>query len=436
MADTKPTRFDAHCHVFNLDYLFLEAGNMLKDAILSGLPKFGMLAETPVAVGSGKGIVQDVMEFLRWLKQLGESSLGSEQKNLDQVLGAVENAWNDDCPVAAVPLMMDIFYMFSKELKAPGSMAVMAVRSDAASYPDGEPEPRLELDEAQLEDVLAQVTACFQEAGIDEVRTEFVRQNLREAPMLVQAVRSARDAVAYYETKGFVHHRDALISLKNNPMYKDRMFPFFAVDPRRPNVVKAVIAESGGFVGKSADGKPFQGIKLYPRLGYEPGCVELRPLFAWCQKHSIPIVSHCNSTGFPPIGGDGSLGDPLHWEPVLAEFPKLILDLAHFGSNGNGWPQTILKLMRKYDNVYSDVACYTDPDDPQKFHDTYWNHPDPDTRSAVRRKTLFGTDFDVFYFTHVNTTLQNYHARFKQVFQADMAILVSDNPRRFLDTVI
>ena len=98
-------RFDAHCHLFNLKYLFLEAGDMLLDAVLGSYPHEGAPGE--VVPGSiqqvtAKGKIRD---FLRWLKGLEEACVGSEEEHLDAVLAAGRKSWGAPSHLAAIPLM-------------------------------------------------------------------------------------------------------------------------------------------------------------------------------------------------------------------------------------------------------------------------------------------------------------------------------------------
>jgi predicted TIM-barrel fold metal-dependent hydrolase len=76
-----------------------------------------------------------------------------------------------------------------------------------------------------------------------------------------------------------------LSSLKNKPQYKDIIYPFVFADPRRANITGIVInaLETGGF----------QGIKLYPALGYYPFDERLKDIYIYARDHQIPIITHC-----------------------------------------------------------------------------------------------------------------------------------------------
>jgi hypothetical protein len=62
-------RFDAHCHLFAIDYLVLEAGNMLWDAIRGRYPRMRVAGRRELEAGGPRTI----REFLRWLYELGDA---------------------------------------------------------------------------------------------------------------------------------------------------------------------------------------------------------------------------------------------------------------------------------------------------------------------------------------------------------------------------
>ncbi|MEK7391350.1 MAG: amidohydrolase family protein [Fibrobacterota bacterium] len=409
-------RFDAHCHLFNLKYLFLEAGDMLLDAVLGSYPHEGAPGE--VVPGSiqqvtAKGKIRD---FLRWLKGLEEACVGSEEEHLDAVLAAGRKSWGAPSHLAAIPLMMDVYYMFAPILYADSlPVAPMPKKS------------RLDVGVLRWGKALMEVEVLLHGAGIRLELVEFVRDSLHAKgshPFDPHAPQPS-----YHDTRGFAYHRHRLEELKfRRPA---ELYPFFAVDPRRPGVVEAVV--SGEFVGK---GKPFQGVKLYPRMGYDPACRALEPLFAWCDKNRIPIVSHCAAQGFPPVGGHDAFGLPSRFERILARHPDLIIDFAHFGLYEPAWADQIVDSMQRYEHVYSDLACYTREEQIPAFRAAYWDKP------LVRERTMFGTDFDVFYLVGIGRTLDSYHRAFLAAHNPgaftddDMESLTSTVPGRFLSTVV
>lgn len=406
------TRFDAHCHIFNLNYLLLESGNILFDMILGHYPK------ARVALRADQRSVFDpVINFIKWINEIGNACLGSEEENLNQVLSVGRKAWSDKGAGAmtAIPLMMDIYYMFAPVVSA-GEDGRWALMDEHQPMPTAD----------EFDTAMEELRAHLGVAGVDGDDIEFICGQLQEdhPNQKANCVKAS-----YVETRGFAYHRDHLQDLKAKR--PNDLFPFFAVDPRRPHVVDAVIRD--GFVGK---GRPFQGVKLYPRLGYDPACDALRPLFQWCAEQRIPITAHCSPGGFPPVGGYDDLGHPDKYRPVLNEYPNLILDLAHFGSVDQNWADAVARLVADYKNVYSDLSCFTEAHRIPAFKSAYWNKP------RIQERTMFGTDFDVFYFTHVGIHFEAYYEAFREVNNpgafndAELLLLSSTNPRSFLQSVV
>lgn len=179
----------------------------------------------------------------------------------------------------------------------------------------------------------------------------------------------------------------ALQLIKVSKRYKNRVFPFLSVDPRRPGILNFVKE----YVGPD---KPFHGIKLYAPTGFSPtdpvlfgGDADDDSLYRYCVDNGIPITAHCSPGGFGSfanavhvkghiqvregvaitvtdgiqgnINSDGicevdgtvnfstsiessgmdamvaersrTLNHPEIWRMVLERFPDLYLNLAHFG---------------------------------------------------------------------------------------------------------
>jgi predicted TIM-barrel fold metal-dependent hydrolase len=151
-----------------------------------------------------------------------------------------------------------------------------------------------------------------------------------------------------------------------------RLHPFVSFDPLRPDALDLV---------KKAIGLGFIGVKLYPPVGFAPtrnDCLTadaaqgakvdkaLQGLYAYCEAEEVPITAHCapsNEFGL----GYRNLVAPFRWAPVLAQFPKLRLNLGHFGHTEGAltkrgmlacesWIRQAVALVAKYDNVYGDLS--------------------------------------------------------------------------------
>ena len=201
-------------------------------------------------------------------------------------------------------------------------------------------------------------------------------------------------------------------------------YPFFAVDPRRPGVIDAVM--SGKFVTRKPGG--FYGIKLYPRLGYHPMSGKLPELYAWCAKNGIPVTTHCSSGGFPNWNTpSGAFCDPECFRPALEANPSLKIDIAHFGYGNQKWGESIVDLMTKFPGVYSDLSCYTGVGDLSSFKNSFWSNP------IVRQRTMYGSDYDIFVFTKFALDMGGYLLAFRRLFTSDeLAVMASSLPEAFL----
>jgi len=174
--------------------------------------------------------------------------------------------------------------------------------------------------------------------------------------------------------------------------YPDRILPFFAADPNNPGMKELflkVFSQNGKYC--------FFGVKVYPSLGYLPSHPGLMELFEICEAKNIPVTAHCSGAlihtsqkrimdipGYHYSPGKGFLNKPesasfsrrkdyaeyfnhpRNWIPVLNNFPKLRLNLAHFGGDaewdrflkgkGDNWVSRIIDLMERYDHLYTDFS--------------------------------------------------------------------------------
>jgi len=187
----------------------------------------------------------------------------------------------------------------------------------------------------------------------------------------------------------FLQQIDVMKDVRN--AYPQNILPFVAIDPRRPDEYEKV------FLKPFSPGYNFFGIKIYPSLGYLPSDPLLMKIFEICEEKNIPVIAHCGTArvrssyhrmkdikGLREVesGKYESFTEnkcifrkrtyaiyfnhPQNWEPVLHSFPKLRLNLAHFGGgdeweklakgNNNTWVSKIMDLMWRYENLYADIS--------------------------------------------------------------------------------
>ena len=175
------------------------------------------------------------------------------------------------------------------------------------------------------------------------------------------------------------------------------MHGFVAFDPLRAvrhkpeeeaplDIVKDAVAKHG-----------FLGVKLYSPMGFKPtdnaehGLVfpahaalsepgfgakldhALDELYSWCHDNEVPILAH--STQSQSAGPEfAARAEPKFWGKVLSAYPKLRLNLAHFGNFSQAlatkgdatkqfdktWEHEVAVLIKggKFPNVYADVSYF------------------------------------------------------------------------------
>ena len=231
---------------------------------------------------------------------------------------------------------------------------------------------------------------------------------------------------------------------------RGRVMPFYAFDPRAENALdkaKAAI-ESRGFIG----------IKLYPPLGFKPmGNADERVeqnllgLYAFCsndRSDPIPITSHCSwSAGVysnRKIDHDGlkafyrSLAAPVYWGPVLAEFPNLKINLAHFGGLGEWealskgekpekeWIDPIIGFMKTHDHVYTDLSYnYL----PTTRHAESYKRILLQKIHGVEHRVVFGTDY---YMSRMLCDLDEFVAAYQDLLRDVFDRAAGENAIHFL----
>jgi predicted TIM-barrel fold metal-dependent hydrolase len=259
---------------------------------------------------------------------------------------------------------------------------------------------------------------------------------------------------------GFMLQYEQIKEMSENPQFKDRLIPFLGVDPRRPDI--------RNYLNQVGKGKLFAGIKVYPPNGFSPCDSKLTgpdSVFKFCSKNHIPVITHCSYGGFAtPVKSvyiDGMiipkgrkvpeeyngiitfekglldgfdtmvteraaiLNHPKIWEQVLKKYNDLILVLAHFGDGNNEWQDEIVRMMLKYDNLYTDISCISDDVALQRIKRIYKNN------QAIQNKILYGSDF--FLDLLFNDSFRQYKDRIERAFGTAIFDRLSvDNPAGFM----
>lgn len=247
------------------------------------------------------------------------------------------------------------------------------------------------------------------------------QQNMVTVPLMMDL-----DEGWYFTTKKKQHEQ---VKELKELMTTKAILPFLSVDPRKAkkngidNLYELIL---DAFTPDN-NGNQFFGIKVYPALGYLPSDINLWPVYEVCEAKNIPVIVHCGGTiirtylndydlyGYQiDVNGDiislrhhmdipngkkraEFLNGPQHWEVILKKYPKLKLNLAHFGgvdnwlnladTNHNHAVETINRLLA-YENVYTDISYNFCNDE---FHDIFFHHFN--SNYTIRNKTLYGTDY-------------------------------------------
>lgn len=278
-----------------------------------------------------------------------------------------------------------------------------------------------------------------------------------------RADKNQREKAEYYI---FEQAKDIknLIDLKYN------LLPFLPIDPTFNDENDGYFTDVfdvfiKGFSGAYSGLIPF-GIKIYPSLGYLPAHPKLMEIFKVCEEKNIPVTTHCilgtvhsyqhkikNILGWK-IGPDGEMTDepetrwffggkafsnyfnhPNNWEKVLETFPKLRLNIGHFGGadqwnylmhgKNNTWCSRIMDYFTRFENVYSDLS-YTDASSEilGYLRDRFENS------SLFRSRLLYGFDyFMVVLRGHFRSIKVDFDTAMGDEIVRKIGI---ENPRKFL----
>ncbi len=172
---------------------------------------------------------------------------------------------------------------------------------------------------------------------------------------------------------------------------------FAPFDPLREVRRSSNETSSLQIVQNAVSNRGFLGVKIYSPMGFRPsGNADqglmfpayaamadrsfgakldeaLDHLYAWCEAEEVPILAH--TTDSQSAGPDfASRAEPKFWEAVLVKYPKLKVNLAHFGNftqafNGTGnardlfdltWEREIGGFVKggRFPNVYADISYF------------------------------------------------------------------------------
>lgn len=250
-----------------------------------------------------------------------------------------------------------------------------------------------------------------------------------------------------------------------NLKYSASIIPFLGLDPNNKNAYRLFLE----IFEEKMLAHPCFGLKIYPTLGYLPSHPVLMDIFGVAEEKHIPITTHCGGAATKTdahkvaikavqINEAGELfvhketfsgsskddfveyfNGPDRWLPVLKKYPKLRLNIAHFGSSDQ-WEHFLknendpknhvfqtLRLVENHENVFADISyTYFDRPSLTRIRDLMIANP------VFQKKFLFGSDF---YMVLNENDIQDIMVQFYEVFAGHddlVQALTVDNPKRFL----
>lgn len=256
----------------------------------------------------------------------------------------------------------------------------------------------------------------------------------------------------------YVNQLIELAALKEK--YPEKVLPFVHIDPRRPNSLSRL--------RKFVEIHKFAGVKIYPPLGYFPYDEELMPIYEYCEKNNIPVISHCSpynpvhfkgskkelkkllSKSKTPIDTDfkskkelcAHFTNPKNWEYILTKFPKLKVCLAHFGSSyywdeylsddliedkleDPNWFVMIKNMILEYDNLYTDISFTMNDEDYFSLLKNLL------TMDKIKDRILFGSDY---YMVETKANENRFSLDLRGYLgEALFGLMSKENPDRFFN---
>jgi predicted TIM-barrel fold metal-dependent hydrolase len=249
-----------------------------------------------------------------------------------------------------------------------------------------------------------------QKAVLEEIKKQYPKDTTR---FVVLPMNLEHIGLSALEEHIAQQHEHLLKLAQSDPC----VIPFFAVDPREPNIVDQARENLG-------PGK-FRGVKIYPNLGYYPydkntetHTERLREVYKICVQQNVPVMTHCSTGGMYKYGYELAdrvrVGHPDNYKSLMDEFKDLRLCLAHFGGSEEWdkqlltpfkvkpgrkeptWVHSITEMICSgdYPNLYTDISYLIFQLRPAQLHVDYVDYLKVLlVNSRLRERVLFGSDF-------------------------------------------
>lgn len=162
--------------------------------------------------------------------------------------------------------------------------------------------------------------------------------------------------------------------------YPEAFTGFGSVDPHKGERAVAeidTIAELG-----------LKGVKLHPSLqAFFPDDERFWPIFARCEELGLAVLFHTGTSGIgaQQPGGQGiriDYAQPIHLDPVAAQFPRLQVVAAHFGYP---WHMELVAIALHKTNVWIDISGWAPRYIPAEVL--------RELKGRLQNQFLFGSDY-------------------------------------------
>lgn len=471
------TYFDIHNHLFNKDFL-------AKELLYRLMKELKQLIHPDRDLGEQRGIkdkTKKIKDVIKALKRFSYAIKVFSKQDSTAIYEEIDKTYKGE--FILTPLMFDLTFCFAPTPDRDGNIdndPVKKVFEKEMTNMFNQIEKKtrslsrdFNTETGEKEDKLWKTYLIEKEKFFKSAE----KLQMQEEQDLHKKTRGANTRHVPTKTDGFEEQIKQLTDLKALPKYKDMVFPFLVVDPRREGIFEYAKEN----VGKD---KLFIGIKLYCPTGYSPTDPllygpegERGGIYAFCEDNGIPITTHNSDGGFATLskrllvsghiyvngdlqyldkeyinfstsilGKDAvyeravTLNHPQLWRKVVEKYPKLILNLAHFGG-GNQlegavdhpdvpelWSNHIISLVKdKRYNVYTDLSCFSEFNILRKFHES-------PVFKEIKNKVLYGSDFTLLLL--FDGDFDNNVAQFKEIFGSDFEIIARENPKEFLKNVL
>lgn len=469
--------YDIHNHLFNKHFLAKE----LLYRMVKEMKKFlEVQKDRSLDRGPDRGLKKVITSLRRYKKALRVFT----RKNSIAIYEELDKTYKGE--FILTPLTFDLTYCF-----APSADRDIHLRT-----PDDVAKDAYERELNEMFGAIEQQTRTLSRSinhnaseSDDQLYNEFLEEKelfIKEAELFVhleeeetesESVTRSTTTRVPKKLDGWKEQLRQIEEIKNHLVYKDMVYPFLAVDPRRPGIAEYARENMG-------KGKLFVGLKLYCPTGYSPtdpllyGTEGNRDgLYAFCEDNGIPVTTHNSDGGFATLSksvfitGDIQVNEKLHWlnnervifskaihekdavyeraitlnhpllwEKVVQKYPNLLLNLAHFGGgrqldaaltfpdNTNLWSNRIIALLKdKRYKVYTDVSCFTEFNTIDKLISSSVYH-------EIKDKILFGSDYTLLLL--FEDDFDENIRQFRHRFGNDFDIIARKNPEEFLQYVI